>query len=175
MALPFWQRLVSWLARPGRLSAAVNTEVGREAVVRPLTGEDGAAIEQAEDLRVSGQEGAAVGAATLDWQGGVPLLRGGVIDRSGFVFFLARDDTVGVVAAGIPAEESVLRLTDPRQWRKSMQDMDLDVVGDLTDEAPAAFMAALGGRDVAPWLLAAALLLLLVEIQLGRGTRSARA
>jgi len=47
------------------------------------------------------------------------------------------------------------------------------VAADLTDQAPADFMASLGGHNAAPWLLAAALAFLLLEIQLGRGTRAA--
>jgi hypothetical protein len=50
-----------------------------------------------------------------------------------------------------------------------MQGLDLDVVADLTGQAPDDFMAALGGRDAAPWLLGLAMLLLLVEIQVGSG------
>jgi hypothetical protein len=171
MALPFFQRLTSWLARPGRLSAAVNTEVGTEAVVRPLQPESGSSIEKAENLRVIDPEGRASGLAALAWQAGVPLLRGGTIVRAGFVTFLAGDDTLGVVAAGIPAAESTLELSLVRDWRKMMEELDLDVVGDLTDQAPADFMAALGGRDAAPWLLGLALLLLLVEVWVGRGAQ----
>lgn len=171
MALPFFQRLTSWLARPGRLSAAVNLEVGAEAVVRPLNPTSGSAVENAENLHLLGPEGLGYGAAVLAWQGGVPLLRGGIIDKAGFTTFLARGDTVGVVAAGIPAEESNLRLNAVSEWRNAMQDNNLEIMVNLTDQAPAEFMAALGGHDAAPWMLAAALLLLMVEIQLGRGAR----
>jgi hypothetical protein len=174
MALPFFQRLVSWLARPGRLSAAVNTAVGQEAVVRPLQPDSGSSIEKAENLVVVDPTGRQAGAATLAWQGGVPLLKGGTILRAGFVTFLAGDDTLGVVAAGIPASESTLQLREVHTWRNMMQELDLDVAADLTDQAPADFMAALGGRNAAPWLLALALLLLLVEVSMGRGTRVVR-
>ena len=66
MALPFFQRLTSWLARPGRLSAAVNTEVGQPAVIRPRQTESGGSIEQAENLLVVGPESGMTAAATLD-------------------------------------------------------------------------------------------------------------
>jgi hypothetical protein len=102
------------------------------------------------------------------------LLRGGTIVRAGFVTFLAGDDTLGVVAAGIPASESTLQLSEVRNWRNMMQELDLDVVGDLTDQAPADFMAALRGRNAAPWLLGLVLLLLLVEVWVGRGVRRPR-
>ncbi|MEN8006683.1 MAG: BatA domain-containing protein [Candidatus Krumholzibacteriota bacterium] len=171
MALPFFQRLVSWLAVPGRLSAAVNIDVGQEAVVRPLPSESGSAMEKAENLLVTGPGDGEKAAASLDWQGGVPLLRGGTVARAGFITFLAGSDTLGVVAAGIPAMESTLELQDPHDWGKMMQDLDLDVIGDLSDQAPADFMASLGGRDVAPWLLGCALVLLLGEVWLGRGAR----
>jgi hypothetical protein len=136
-----------------------------------LQPESGSSIEKVENLRVIDPEGRASGLATLAWQAGVPLLRGGTILRAGFVTFLAGDDTLGVVAAGIPASESTLKLSEVRDWRKMMEELDLDVVGDLTDQAPADFMAALGGRDAAPWLLGLALLLLLVEVWVGRGAR----
>ncbi len=171
MALPFFQRLASWLARPGRLSAAVNTEVGTEAVIRPRQPESGSSIEKTENLLVIGPEGRGAGAAILAWQGGVPLLSGGTIVRAGFVTFLAGNDTLGVVAAGIPASESTLQLRGIHDWRNMMAELDLKVVGDLTDQAPADFMVALGGRNAAPWLLGLVLLLLLVEIWVGRGTR----
>jgi len=172
MALPFFQRLVSWLAQPGRLSAAVNIEVGHEAVIRPLPSESGSAMEKAENLLVTGPVEGEVGAATLDWRGGVPLLKGGTIARAGFITFLAGSDTLGVVAAGIPASEATLELQDVHDWRNMMQELDLDVVGDLTDQVPADFMASLGGRDIAPWLLGCALMLLMIEVWLGRGARS---
>lgn len=173
MALPFFQRLVSWLARPGRLAAAVNLEVGAEAVVRPLQGTDASSIENAENLRVIGPKSSDFGAATLAWRGGVPLLRGGIIDLAGFTTFLARDDTVGVVAAGIPAVESNLRLLEVGDWSNQMEEHDLEVAGDLTGQAPAEFMAALAGHNAAPWLLALALFFLVAEMLLGRGVRTA--
>ncbi len=172
MALPFFQRLVSWLARPGRLSAAVNMEVGQEAVIRPLPSESGSAMEKAENLLVTGPVDGEVGAATLDWRGGVPLLRGGTIAQAGFITFLAGSDTLGVAAAGIPSSESTLELQDVHDWRNMMQEIDLDVVGDLTDQVPSDFMASLGGRDIAPWLLGCALVLLMIEVWLGRGART---
>jgi hypothetical protein len=174
MALPFFQRLTSWLATPGRLSAAVNTDVGTEAVVRPLQLESGSAMEKAENLRVLDDEGRRTGAATLAWQAGVPLLKGGIISRAGFITFMAAGDTLGLVAAGIPADESNLELRDVQDWSNLMQDLDLDVVVDLTDRVPADFMGALGGHNAAPWLLGLALLLLLLEVWLGRGAGSGR-
>ncbi len=174
MALPFFQRLTSWLARPGRLSAAVNTEVGTQAVVRPLQLESGSAVEKAENLLVTDPEGLRTDAATLAWQAGVPLLKGGTITRSGFVTFLAGQDTLGLVAAGIPASESKLELHEVQDWRNLMQENDLEVVADLTSRAPADFMGALGGHNAAPWLLGLALLVLLAEVWLGRGAGSPR-
>ena len=52
-----------------------------------------------------------------------------------------------------------------------MEELDLKVIGDLTHQAPADFMAALRGRSAAPWLLGLALLLLLIEVWVGRGAR----
>jgi len=173
MALPFIQRLASWLVRPGALAPAVNVMVGDQATVRPLQDEGNQEIATTGSLSATGPDGLATGPVTLGWRGGVPVLRTGQLDQAGFLTFLAGSDTVGLVAAGIPPAESTLALRRVPDWEKMMDAADLKVAADLTDQAPADFMASLGGHNAAPWLLAAALAFLLLEIQLGRGTRAA--
>ncbi len=170
MALPFWQRLVAWMVGSSGTSAT-NTEVGREAVLRPQGAQARLVLEKAEDLLVLDAAGHPAGVADLVWAQGEPRLRGGGIDQAGFITFLSGNDTLGVLAAGLPADESVLELRSPQAYGRVLADLGLTLAGDLTGDDPAAFMATLGGHDLSGWLLAAALLLLAVELGLGRGTR----
>ncbi|MDX2473465.1 MAG: BatA domain-containing protein [Candidatus Krumholzibacteria bacterium] len=171
MALPFFQRLTAWLASSGGTVAA-NTEVGREAVFRPRSLQARAMLEKAEGLLVLDAAGDPAGAADLVWHQGEPQLRGGGIDRAGYVTFLAGTDTLGVVAAGLPAAESELNLRSALEYGQLLADLGLELAGDLTDSDPADFMATLGGREMSSWLLALALALLLVELGVGRGARA---
>ena len=171
MALPFFQRLTAWLAGSGG-TAAANTEVGREAVFRPRGLQARAVLEKAEGLLVLDALGDPAGAADLVWLQGEPRLRGGGIDRAGYVTFLAGNDTLGVVAAVLPTAESELALRSAVQYGELLGDLGLDMAGDLTGTDPAEFMAALGGHGLSSWLLALALLLLMVELGVGRGARA---
>jgi hypothetical protein len=172
MALPFLQRTISWLAAHAGPGRAVNTIVGREAVIMPRSDGPAEGLDRPEDLALIGPTGEADKAVTLEWRGGQPRLRAGVIDRAGFHTFTATIDTLGLVAAGIPAGESVLELASIPDWSRQMEAHDLDVAGDLTGTLPASFLEALGGRNLAPWLLFLAVVLLMFELALGRGARS---
>ena len=129
-------------------------------------------LEMAEGLLVLDAAGDPAGAADLVWHQGEPQLRGGGIDRAGYVTFLAGTDTLGVVAAGLPAAESELNLRSALEYGQLLADLGLELAGDLTDSDPADFMATLGGREMSSWLLALALALLLVELGVGRGARA---
>ncbi len=170
MALPFLQRLTAWLAG-SRGAAATNTEVGDEAVFSPRGAQARSALEKAEDLLVIDAAGHPAGAADLVWDQGEPRLRGGGIDHAGYITFLAGGDTLGVLAAGLPAGESVLELRSAAEYGQQLTDLGLELARDLTGDDPADFMATLGGYDLSGWLLTAALLLLAVELGLGRGSR----
>ena len=167
MALPFFQRLAGWLAGSG--GDEVNTEVGRPAVFTPRGAAAQAVLDRADDLLVRDSTGQPAGAPTIVWEQGQPSLLGGPIDQAGFVTFLAGGDTVGVLAAGTPAAESTPRLGSVRQLDDLLAAVDLRTAADLTDASADGLAAALGGRDLAPWLLALALALLVVELGLGRG------
>jgi len=170
MALPFWQRLAAWLAGSSG-ATATNTEVGHEAIFRPRGVQARSVLEKAEDLLVLDAAGHPAGAADLVWEQGEPRLRGGGIDRAGFITFLTGSDTLGVLAAGLPAAESVLALRSAAQYGQLLTELGLTLAGDLTGDDPAAFVATLGGHDLSVWLLVAALLLLAAELRLGRGAR----
>jgi len=171
MALPFFQRLAAWLVG-SRGASASNTEVGQQAVFSPRGPQARAVLEKAEDVLVLDARGQPAGAADLIWDQGEPRLRGGGVDHAGFVTFLVAGDTVGVLAAGIPAAESTLALLTPWAYGELLSGVELSLAADLTDEDPTEFMAALGGHDLSGWFIAAALLLLLVELGIGRGTHS---
>ncbi len=170
MALPFFRRLAAWLAGGGG-GAGLNLVVGQEAVLPVLGAPARAALDRTGELLVRDTDGHPAGAATVVWEQGEPRLQGGRVDRPGYVTFLAGDDTLGVVAAAVPAVESVLALRTVAGFGEIMADLDLELTGDLGGVDPSRLMATLSGRDLAGWLLAAALLLLAVELGLGRGSR----
>ena len=172
MALPFFQRLAAWLGNRTRLTDAVNTSVGNEAVVRPSGFTSDLSLEKSDELLVLDEGAPAARSAFLTWLAGEPMLSGGLIHDSGFVTFLAGKDTVGVVAAGTPAEESGPELRSVNDWSRWMADHGLAVTGDLTTVPPAELMSALEGRDLVGWFLALAASLLMLESVLGKGART---
>jgi len=175
MALPFWQRLTAWLAA-NRSAVAVNTTVGDDALLQPKAMARDGGLAQTESIMVHRTADESSAAAEITWRHGQPYLNGGRIDRAGFVVFTtgarsSAHDTLGVVAAGIPVEESILQLRTPIEFGALLADWDLKLDRDLTERDPAEFETALGGHDISGWLLALALLLLLVELGVGRGAR----
>ncbi len=169
MALPFFQRLVSWLATGGLRSAAVNTNVGQRASVIPVPGTSAITLENSAQLMILNQNGEPGQNADLVWQGDTPRLLGDVMDRAGFVTFLSGRDTLGIVAAQVPAEESIIGLWEPADWARQLDLFGLEVRGQLGSGQDANLLATLNGRDLAPWFFALALLLLLTELFVGRG------
>ncbi len=103
------------------------------------------------------------------WRGATPLLAGGRSRTAGIALFTSGRDTVGLAACGVPAAESDPALPPADVWAAPLRDAGLAVTADLADRGPEAVAAAFGGTELAPWLLAAAVLLLAVELWLGRG------
>jgi hypothetical protein len=171
MALPLLQRTVAWLAAHAGSGRSGNTLVGREAVIRPREGSPG--LDRPEELALAGPTEEAGGGVRLEWRGGQSRLIGGLIDRAGFYTFLAGDDTLGVLAAGIPAGESRLDLVEASDWATRLEALGLNVAGDLGGALPASFLDALGGINLVPWFLLAAVAILMIELTVGRGTRRA--
>jgi Aerotolerance regulator N-terminal/von Willebrand factor type A domain len=170
MALPFFQRLISWLATGGLGGAAVNTEVGQRASIKPIAGTSPLALENAEQLMILNQWGQPGQNADLVWQSGTPRLLGDVLDRAGFVTFLSGRDTLGVVAGQIPAEESVIGLWMADDWARQLGVFGLEVRGQLGSGNASDLAATLSGRDLAHWFFGLAFCLLLTELFVGRGT-----
>ena len=170
MALPLLRRLATWLARPAELAAAANLTVGQELRLRPLEPRGAATLDDPAALRVRGPEAGLERQAQLQWRGSVPLLAAGPAEAAGIAVFTAGRDTVGLAACGLPAAESQPALLAAADWAAPLREAGLAVTTDLAEGRPDAVAAAFGGLDLAPWLLAAAALLLAVELRLGRGT-----
>ncbi len=168
MALPFFQRLVGWLAGQGLGTGAVNTEVGQYAHVY-VDASRKSELASLENLVmvIAGESGQT--AVSLSWPHGRPMLQGGMINKVGTMAFQAGGDTLAIVAAGTPGAESEIRLHTPESWMELMAGVGFPVAVDISSLPPSSFFKALSGRPLAPWLLALAVALLLLEQTLGRG------
>ena len=169
MALPLWQRLAGWLAGPAQSGPAENILV---ADVPRITLEasrvrDGA-LENPAELSFLDEGTGLRQTADVQWRRQQPILSGPVAERAGFLTCLAGADTLGVVAVAVPAAESTAELADPATWLRRLEDLGLDAMVDLSDVVAADFVAALAGRDLAPWLFALAVVLLMLESYVGR-------
>jgi hypothetical protein len=122
---------------------------------------------------VQGPEEGQVTAAELSWQRDVPILRGPTTRRRGFYTFVAGADTVGLVAAVPPAGEGDPGLETSAALRGLLAGAGLTQSADLGGVAAADFGRAVRGRDVSGWLFAAAVLLLALELFVGRGVARA--
>jgi hypothetical protein len=187
MFLPLVQRLAAWLADQGGGGGALTVgEVPRVRLPRAAPG-SGALADPAA-LRVTGpavaagapagtpSAGAAVAVlaggpspARLDWRGGTAWLAGGPTSRRGFYVFTAGGDTVGLVAVAPPAGEGDPELWDPDACRAALVRTGI-AAANSGDLRPETLGATLAGRELSAWFLIAALLLLLAELVLGRGT-----
>jgi hypothetical protein len=175
MALPFFQRLVSWLAGSAGPGPAINTEVGSIARVVPSLADSGNLLERTEALQVVSDQASGARSAGLVWQGAMPFLVGEVIDRAGFTAFMAAGDTVGLVAAAVPAAESNLDLWTVDQWRGLIQGWGLDLTAELSADDQDNLAGVMTGRELAPWFFFLALCLLLVELFVGRAAGGQKA
>ncbi len=175
MSLPLCQRLATYLASRSAGGGAGHITVGqRPAVLLGGNRIDADGLADAADLRISATEiGLPAEPAELDWPGGLPQLRGELAWSAGFYTFTSGPDTVGVVAAVTPPGESDPNLGRVDDLRDRLAAAGLDATGDLGTGSAETFVAALTGRDLSPWLLVCALLLLCAELRLGRGGRRA--
>jgi hypothetical protein len=173
MALPFFQRLVGWMAGHGQGTGAVNSEVGQYAqvFVDPARKAELAAVENLFMVSDGSDDRQAV---SVSWPHGRPMLQGGLITEVGTMSFLAGRDTLAQVAAGTPGAESEIRLHAGARWIETMGSAGLTVAGDISSLPPSSFFEVLSGRPLAPWLLGLALVLLLIEQTVGRGVGAGR-
>ncbi len=168
MALPLLQRLSAYLEGQRRAGGPGGLTVGERPLLR-LRRVPEALEGPAAGPVVAGPGGEPPRPAELVWRGGVPSLLGPTTDRRGFYAFLAGGDTLGLVAAAVPAAES-----DPEPGRPGALVAGLRGAGlaaaPLGGEAPVTAAVATAGREIGGWLLAAAFLLLCLELFLGRGS-----
>ncbi len=158
--LPLVQRLAAtlvWLG-PGRSRGAVEVGTPLSLRLRPGRGVDAA------QLQLLAPPDGRVRPATLTWQGEAPVVGGETSRHAGIYAFVADGDTLGLVAAAVPAAESGGLSLTPAQLADRLA---LPAV-DLRGASGAGLQRALAGRDLAPWFLVAALLLLAVELFVGR-------
>ena len=171
MALPFFQRLTAWLANQADSGVGRNILVGEVPLVIPdAAGAASLALSAAEDLLAVYERTATAMVPALTWQGNRPRLAAEVVLESGFITFAAAEETVGVVAAAVPATETSLQLAESRVWSRSLAAAGLAPALDLTGKAATLLPENLAGRDLAPWFFGLSILLLLIELTLGRGT-----
>jgi len=168
MALPFWQRLAAWLANDTVNGGAIT--VGQDVELRPRRARG---LDRAAALRVLDAEGEFVSTAELFWTQGTPRLRTREVRRAGHYFFMAGDDTLGVVAVALPESESKLELHSAAEISNRLRGNGSVVALDLTGSSGGQLSEALAGRNLAVWFIVAAFLILLGELALGRGTRPA--
>ncbi len=168
MALPFFQRLGEWLAGARALGPAATVPVGSELTISPLGGTDRDDLERSEELLVwyPGEERARP--AELSWRGGRPVLTGGVARRAGFHVFTVAGDTVGLVAATVPDQESETRLWTAQRWEQEMAAWGVELSALLEGPGAGDLDEKLVGRSLAAWFYLAAQLVLLLELFLAR-------
>jgi hypothetical protein len=158
--LPLVQRLVATLAwlGPGRARGAIEVGEPVSLRLRPGRGVDAA------QLRLLTPPDGRVRPAALTWQGEAPVVSGEASRQAGIYAFVAGDDTLGLVAAAVPTAESGAAFLTPAQLAERL---GLPTV-DLRGASGAGLERALAGRDLAPWFIVAALVLLAVELFVGR-------
>jgi len=169
--LPLMQRLAAGLATGG--SAGPQVQVG-EPVSLPLTA-DRLLVRRGQstsELVVDHLGTSNSRPASLDWRDSGAVLTAPWTERAGFFTFRSGSDTLGVVAAAVPAEESVSEVQTVADLAQQMENAGLRRVLDLGQGGADGLSRALAGRDLAPWFLAITLGLLALEVWLGRKTLS---
>ncbi len=170
MALPLLQRMGAHLS--SRVNSSVPSAViaGREIVLTPGS-EWTPSGETDPQVRMPGSAG--MRPVLVDWQGSQPILKAGIAEHEGFATFTDGGDTLGMVAVAVPTAESGLHLETPADLGRRLAAVGLVVDGDLSDTEPEKMGPLLKGWDLAPWFFLLALVVLLLELYLGRGAPSA--
>jgi hypothetical protein len=169
--LPLIQRLAATLATGG--GAAAEVVVGEQPVLSLDPHELGLRPGDTTDrLVVRTPPDGAVHRAALLWRDGAAVLAAPREERAGFYVFLGGADTLGVVAAVVPASESSPQVEAPETVADRLRAAGISRVLDLGDGGPEGLGQALAGRDLARWLLVAALILMAAELWLGRRVRA---
>lgn len=169
MALPFFQRTVSWLVTGGLRGTARNLEVGERAIIIPAVESLQLGLDNPALLQVVDADGTGHQTAEWRWQGDTPRLVGPVLDRTGVLTFQSAGDTLGMVAAQMPPSESPTGLYSLADWTRLAGVHGLEIQGQLDSENATALADTLTGTDLAPLFFGLAFFLLLSELFVGRG------
>ena len=167
LAVPLLQRTCSWLGGGSAQDGTASALAGQSLGVRPRPGAGPEAM--AAGVLAAGPAEGRREAAELAWRDGLPWLTAGPADRAGFVAFLAGADTVGLVAVGVPPDETLRPREGVEGWRRRLAALGLPVAAELAGDGPAALAGTLAGRDLAPWAFLLAVLVLAVELAAGTG------
>jgi hypothetical protein len=103
----------------------------------------------------------------LKWQNGVGVLDVGVVNQSGFCWFINRTDTLGVVPITVPVSESRDPLLSLTEFNKFALDAGFKKVSMMSFDN-SGFISGLKGRELAPWFLLFCVITLLFEGYLAR-------
>lgn len=158
--LPLVQRLcatLAWLG-PGQARGAIDVGQPVSLRLRPGRGVD------AELLRLLAPPDGRVRPAALTWQGAAPVVSGETALAAGIYAFVSGADTLGLVAAAVPAAESRPETLTPEQLAERLAMPAVDLRGATGPD----LQRALAGRDLSSWFILAALALLAVELFVGR-------
>lgn len=174
---PLARRLAAFLAGGGRFAA---DEAGAAPTV-PLPAADGAG---AEGGGAEGGGDALAGPALLyrarpgappeilpariGWRGGRGFVAGEPASRQGFYTFVAGGDTLGEAVLTMPAAEGEAALLTAAEAASRLAAAGLPGAGILAAAPDGRIAEAAAGRDLAPWLLGLAVLVLLAETRLSR-------
>lgn len=167
LAVPLLQRTCSWLGGGSAQDGSASALVGQPIGVRPRPKAPSPSL--ASDVVAAGPLPGLVGATQLEWRDGLPWLAAAAVDRAGFVAFRAGADTVGLVAVGVPPDETLRPRAGSDGWSRRLRELGLPAATTLVGEGPAALTDALSGHDLAPWAFLLAAVLLAVELAAGTG------
>lgn len=164
---PFARRLAAYLAGGGR---GVADEVGAAPAVALAGAADGGDALAGTALLYRARPGAIpeVLPARLDWRGGRAFVVGEPATRQGFYTFVAGADTLGEAVLAMPAAEGDAVLLTAGEAVARLAAAGLPGAEVLATAPDGGIAAGADGRDLAPWLLGLAALVLLAETRLSR-------
>lgn len=166
MVVPLVQRASLRLVAGG--GQAITLAVGEEVLLPVASARLGLEPgDTAADLAVSRPPDDTVATVELRWSPTGPALAALSSARAGIYTFTARGDTVGLAATTVPAAELVPRLESTDEVAARLRQAGVAQVVELGGGG-GALAAALSGHGLARWLLGAALLLMAVELWIGR-------
>ncbi len=180
---PLARRLVAYLAGGGRgvsgevgvapavaLAGATATSAAAIGDDATNAGTNGADLLAGPSLHYRARPGAAaeVLPARLGWRGGRAFVTGEPASRQGFYTFVAGSDTLGDAVLTTPAAEGDAALSTAAEAAARLAAAGLPQAAVLSAAPDGGIAAGAGGRELTPWCLGLAVLVLLAETRLSR-------